>query len=390
MKSVYGLATRCFLVVIAGWIILGTSGCQKGSAKEALDPVFFPPPPGQPRLQFLTSYTDGTQFDVEKASFLESFVLGDSEVRTETIAKPYGVAIHDGKIYLCDIGQKNIKVMDIVNNRFSIFPSGRSISNPRSIFIEKDGTKYVADLGTGAVSVWNAEDKLVAYLGRSLGISPVGVAVRDERLYITDSRNNQVVVLNKKTGTLLQKVGGEAEVPSTSGQDEFYLISDITLDDKGNIYVGDLSKNRVTIFNPEGEYLRGFGHRRPSVDNLIRIKGIAVDREDRAWVVDAWPAQAVKVFRNDGRLLMFFGTAGKDRGFMYLPADVVIDYDHVDLSKDYAVEGAELEFIVLVETFNLLAVSAFYNEDIAGDWVHIHSHRSDEAGYKVHRLVLPS
>lgn len=188
MKSVCRLASRCFLVVIAGWIILGTSGCQKGSVKDGLEPVFFPPPPNTPRLQFLTSYEDGTQFDVEKASFFESFVLGDSEVRTETIAKPYGVAIHDGKIYLCDIGQGNIKVMDVVNNKFTIFPSGRSIAEPRNIFIEKDGTKYVADPGMGAVSVWNAEDKLVAYLGKSLRITPVGIAVKDERLYITDAR----------------------------------------------------------------------------------------------------------------------------------------------------------------------------------------------------------
>ena len=348
MKSVCGLVRKVLAVVLASWIILGSSGCQKDVVKEDLEPVFFPSPPNKPRLQFLTSYEDGSQFDIEKASFLETFVLGESEVRAETILKPHGVAIHDGKIYLCDMGQRNIKVMDIANNRFTTFPSGRSISDTKNIFIEEDGTKYVADSAMGAVSVWNAEDKLVAYLGKSLDISPADVVVRDERLYITDSKNNQVVVLNKKTGELLQKMGKRAEFPSEIGPDEFYLITDLTLDDKGNIYVGDLAKNRVTVFSPEGEFLRSYGRRGTTADCLVRVKGIAVDREARVWVVDAWPSQAVKVFRNDGRLLMYFGTAGTERGLMYLPADVVIDYDHVALFKDYAVEGAELEFIVLV------------------------------------------
>ena len=33
---------------------------------------------------------------------------------------------------------------------------------------------------------------------------------------------------------------------------------------------------------------------------------------------------------------------------MYIPADILIDYDHVDLFKDYAVDGAELEFLIFV------------------------------------------
>jgi hypothetical protein len=45
---------------------------------------------------------------------------------------------------------------------------------------------------------------------------------------------------------------------------------------------------------------------------------------------------------------MYFGTLGSDPGQMYLPATVVIDYENVDLFRKYAVEGAELEFVVLV------------------------------------------
>ena len=33
---------------------------------------------------------------------------------------------------------------------------------------------------------------------------------------------------------------------------------------------------------------------------------------------------------------------------MFLPAGIHIDYDNVDLFREYAVDGAQLEFVVLV------------------------------------------
>jgi hypothetical protein len=45
---------------------------------------------------------------------------------------------------------------------------------------------------------------------------------------------------------------------------------------------------------------------------------------------------------------MLFGTLGTNPGQMYLPADVIIDYENMDLFSDYAVKGAKLEFLVLV------------------------------------------
>ena len=96
--------------------LLGLAGCQQPvSEKRDTGPVFFPPPPSQPRLQFLTSYSGKEVSSTTKRSFLETYVLGDtSTVPQGVIAQPYGLAIHNGKIYVCDVGTNNIKVIDIV------------------------------------------------------------------------------------------------------------------------------------------------------------------------------------------------------------------------------------------------------------------------------------
>jgi hypothetical protein len=45
---------------------------------------------------------------------------------------------------------------------------------------------------------------------------------------------------------------------------------------------------------------------------------------------------------------MYLGEPDAVEGQMYLPADVIIDYDHVSLFRKFAAPGYDLEFLVLV------------------------------------------
>ena len=353
MKSNCTPLCKILTIVLAGWLTCCSGGCQPKKAAEetAVGPVLFPAPPDQPRLQFLTSYWGAESFGKAKSSFLETFVLGAPEEMPDQILKPYGLAIHEGKIYVCDIGQSQIKVLDLKKKKFEKIPSGRGFKNPVNIFIEADGTKYVADSLGGVIFVYNNQDKLISFLGRDLQIKPLDVAVRGNQVYITDAYSDQVVVLDKTNGQLLKRIGGKQEADESDPEADKYtpMITGLDLDQEGNIYVSDRLNNRVSKFSDSGEPVRMYGKYGSSPASLMRAKGVALDREDRVWVVDAGPATAVKVFRgNDGRLLMLFGRLGNEPGQMYMPAAVCIDYDNVDLFKKYAVDGAELEFVVLV------------------------------------------
>jgi hypothetical protein len=55
-----------------------------------------------------------------------------------------------------------------------------------------------------------------------------------------------------------------------------------------------------------------------------------------------------KIYDQNGRLLLFFGRPGNEPGNMNMPAKVILDYDHVDLFRPYAVKEAKIEFLVFV------------------------------------------
>lgn len=341
---------KCLFITMAG-VLLALCGCQQKTAvQKSNEPVFFPPPPSQPKLQFLTSFSGEEVDSTIKRSFLETYVLGDvSSIPEGAISQPYGLAIHQGRIYVCDVGQNNIKVLDIADQSFEIFPGTRALQNPTNIFIEPDGTKYIADGKGGSVVVYDAGNKLIGFLGNQLGIKPVDLCVVSDRLYVADANNNQVLVLDKRSGELLKTFGKNMTNQSDPKPDEFALIAGLTLDDQNNLYVTDKIKGVVTKFAPDGQVVRTYSRPGSLPDCLVRSKGIKLDSENRLWVVDAGPAMAVKVYRNsDGRFLMIFGLAGTEPGQMYMPASLVIDYDNVELFKRYAVEGAELEFLILV------------------------------------------
>ncbi len=120
-----------------------------------------------------------------------------------------------------------------------------------------------------------------------------------------------------------------------------------------------LSVPVVTVLDDRGELLQTFGSLGEMLGQFVRPKGVAVDREDRVYVVDA-ASEVVQIFNADGELLLFFGGAGNIPGGLNLPAKVVIDYDNVDLFADRVVPGYKIEYLVIVTSqFGPNKVSVF-------------------------------
>jgi hypothetical protein len=80
---------------------------------------------------------------------------------------------------------------------------------------------------------------------------------------------------------------------------------------------------------------------------FVRPKGIAVDRDGILYAVDAG-FQNVQMFNEEGELLMFFGGPYAGPGTMYLPAKVIVDYDHLHLFEDLVDPAYEAKHLVIV------------------------------------------
>lgn len=337
------------VVALAGCGLLG--GCGTGQRRpETAGPVFFPPAPEKPRLQFLKSFSGPADLGASGPSGLEKFILGDTKEKAG-IVTPYGVAIFEGKLYVCDVGQKRVEVLDLEKKSFGYMTEDRRLMNPVNMAIEEDGTKYIADPTAGVVFVFDARNALRSMLGKDLRINPIDVAIRGSYCYVTDFTSNRVVVLDKTTGREIRRIGEQGD-----GENQFTLISDLTIGPDGDLYVTDKIKAKIFQFDPSGNLKRTVGRLGDNIDELVRPKGIAVDSENRIWVVDAgvsvtpsaWSTEIAKIYDAQGRLLLFFGQPGNEPGRMNLPTKIILDRKHVGLFQSYAVPGAKIEFLVLV------------------------------------------
>jgi sugar lactone lactonase YvrE len=370
------------LAFIAGCAALSlVGGC--GTVREqpnATGPVFFPPAPEKPRLQFLTSLSGPADLGAAGPSGFEKFVLGEAEHK-DGIVTPYGLALFDGVLYVCDVGKRRVETLDFRKRTFGYLTEDRRLANPVNIFIEPNGTKYVADPTAGAVFVFDSANAIQGILGKDLRINPIDVAVRGAHCYVTDFTSNQIIVMDKTTGKEIRRLGeqGDGEPNSALGNPDkqFKLISDLTFGPQGDLYATDKLKAKIFHFDPSGDFKRTIGQRGDNIDELVRPKGIAVDRENRIWVVCAgvsigasvWSTEVTKIYDQNGRLLLFFGRPGNEPGNMNMPAKVILDYDHVGLFQPYAVPGAKIEFLVFVSNQygpNKINVYGFGEFPVAG------------------------
>src|SRR5215471_16807150 len=85
-------------------------GLLAGCATKKVAPkkyTYFPSPPDDPRIQFLTTFESDAQLGRSRS--FSDYIIGESKPSSPLI-KPYGLAVHDGKVFVCDTVAGNIMV----------------------------------------------------------------------------------------------------------------------------------------------------------------------------------------------------------------------------------------------------------------------------------------
>jgi sugar lactone lactonase YvrE len=346
----------------AGLLLLACAG-SGGPKPGEVEYVLVPPPPQQPRIQFLAAYTKDLDV-LPPLSGFRRFIVGDREGRE--LGKPYGVAIHDGQILVCDTKLAIVVVFDLKAQTVEFLGEGPNgqLGKPINIAVDEDGTRYVADVKLNRVMVYDADNRYVRAIGDPEVWIPTDVAIIGKRLYITDKDNGQVVLVEKATGEELRRF-------SLQGAEEgaLFFATNLALGIDGGVYVTETGNARLLKFDDRGQLLQTFGSLGDRLGQFVRPKGVAVDREGRVYAADA-ASELVQIFNPDGELLLFFGGAGNRPGGLNLPADVAIDYDNVDLFADRVAPGYRIEYLVLVTSqfgTNKVSVFGFIEPSEPGD-----------------------
>ncbi len=332
----------CALVAgLAGLI----AGCVTTAKNTGPKYTFFPPAPDAPHLQYLTAFSSERDLRGSGASLM-SFITGE-QMSEHPILKPYGAAVHDGKIYVCDTGAGFIMRLDLVTRRLvAIVPEGpASLKLPVNLAVDDRGWLYVADSLRDQVVILDTNENLVATLGEKGTNRPRDVAVSAEHIYVGDIGSHQVHVYDRTTHAPLFDIPRGAD--ATNMQRALFQPGNLALDTQGRLYISDLGGYRVQVFDADGKYLRTIGKYGDNFGEFARPKGVAVDRAGRVYVVDA-AGQMVQIFDENGRLLMWFGEPSGSKVGLDLPTKVVIDYDNAGFFQQYAAPDFQIEHLVLV------------------------------------------
>jgi len=328
-----------FKSIAAAAVIVLAASCAARVAPQQLK-VVYPPPPAPPRLQYLTSF-NGLK-DVETQSSFNKFVAGEKE--DLKLDKPYGVAIYDGKIYVCDTNA-TVVVFDLKGKTFGpmkgVVGPGK-LMQPSNISIDGDGIKYVSDPVRGQVVAFDRNDEYLTAYGAPGNWRPVDAVAFEDRLYVVDTKDRVVKIFDKKSAEPIKSIGDQGE-PSERLQHP----TNLAFDTEGSLYVTDLSRFQVVKFDRDGHFKSTFGQPGDGLAHFARPKGIALDREDNLYAVDA-SFNNVQIFNKDARLLMFFGEAGEKPGELMLPAKITIDYDNLQYFQQYLEPNFRPQYLILV------------------------------------------
>ncbi len=322
------------------------SGCVPSvDSQKKQSPTFFPPPPDLPRYQFLRSFNGSADFE-KKTSGLDSFI-GVRGRKGFVFKKPYGMAMSKGSLYVCD-SMNGVFKLDLVNHKFSPLKGGQGIGKlvqPLNIAVDKEGNKYVCDPIRMQVIKYDKNDFYVRGYSNPDHWKPVAVALYDKQIFVVDGTHNKgrVQVFDIASGALVESIGR-----SGRSNEQLRIPVNISFDQDGYMYVVDMGRFQVIKFDRDGHYRGYLGSAGSSFGNFARPKGIAVDHDGRVYVVDA-AFNNVQVFAANGQVLIAFGSLPLDTpGSLDLPAGICIDYENIDLFKQYAAPGFEIEYLVIV------------------------------------------
>jgi len=159
---------------------------------------------------------------------------------------------------------------------------------------------------------------------------------------VLDLGHSRVQIIDRRSGGIVGSVGQD-----NKAEENFSLPTNISTDQKGNVYVTNIGNGRIIKLDRDGHFLSGAGKLGTAFGQFGRPKGVAVDNDGFVYVVDA-AAQNVQIFDEQMRLLMFFANPGSQGGALNIPAGITVSADSLEYYQTLAERDFILEKVVYV------------------------------------------
>ncbi len=232
------------------------------------------------------------------------------------------VGDESGRLYVADASRQAVFVFDEKAGELLLWEQALGalrFASPAGLAVAPERV-YVSDADLAAVFVLDRQGQPLARIGNGKLQRPTGLA-RDPasgRLFVADTAAHDIKVF-AESGELLRVIGRRGSAPG-----EFNFPTHLAFA-QGELFVTDTLNHRVQVLDAtSGAPRRQLGARGLYVGNLVRPKGVGVDAEGNVYVVESY-YDSLLVFSPGGEFLMPIGGTGTATGRFYLPAGVWID-----------------------------------------------------------------
>lgn len=314
-----------FLLITVAVLSSGM-GSGRPAAEVQKERLTWPPPPWEPKVEFLYSITTPDDMQIKKGFFrrMWEFVAGGTR---EGLIKPFGVFADDnGKIYVTDTAGQSVHVFNPKDGKYFVIEElgkGQRLTSPIDVTTDKEGNIYVSDSARRRVYVFTEKGKFLREMGGDDRMQrPTGIALDRETgtLYVVDTLASKVLVYSLD-GSYRKSIGAFG-----SGDDGFNRPTFIALGKDGNVYITDSMNARVQIISKEGKFVGKFGRRGTMAGEMANPRGVALDSEGHVYITDTL-FNAVSIFDKSGQALLVFGGQGMKHGEFVIPAGISISND---------------------------------------------------------------
>ncbi|MCY6960144.1 beta-propeller domain-containing protein [Clostridium brassicae] len=151
--------------------------------------------------------------------------------------------------------------------------------------------------------------------------SPVAMS-KDAKgnIYVADMSNNRIVKIDEN-GNVLKKFGARG-----SGNGQFDTPFGVAIDNKGNILVADTANYRIQKFDSNWNFITAWGSFGDGTSQFGLPREIGIDSQNRYHVCDEFHDR-IQVFDENGKFLYHYGGRGTGNGKFRLPQGIAIKQD---------------------------------------------------------------
>ena len=290
----------------------------------------WPGPSDVPRLEYAGQLFGEQNFVATEAEsggarFLRWLTgLGRGGGRIDQLVRPQtGIVDSRGRILVTDGGNPSVFVFDEINGTYAVWReamSGLDFLSPVGIAELPTGGYLVVDADIGAIFVLSPDGVPLGRFTVDKLLRPTGLDIDPDNgeVFVADKSASNVKVFSQG-GVLLRTIGVAGDGEGQLNAPMHIRISD----DK--LFVSDTLNANVQIFaKDDGRSLGQIGRRGLYVGNLVRPKGVTIDRDGNVYVIESYYDHLL-IYNQEGELLLPIGGTGNEIGRFFLPAGVWSD-----------------------------------------------------------------